>query len=328
MVTGTAEYHNFDLERKQIAQDLAELKDKSTKGTIDEPIRRFLDLINVQPDWISTSTCSGRLVSYLPGPSAETTSLPDDNNTPDPFLSSPASSQRVRPAVNGKGGGTWLFVSHSTLETSQLSDPIKTLFGGNYRLESLTPNPNSWRCDSSSLVVHFVYQPPVFHLLVRSVAIAVPILTTAIGAGFRNSGITIGHRGRVILAIRASTGGLDVPIAIKIKPTEVPASSTDQVAPGTLQLLVSLDYLSKLLLQGNQLMQQNEAKLQRLFDALSTSFHPSKSSDELWESAEDRRQRMRSEGLAARASQSNTTTTTTSASTPDDDDLSQLSLFG
>ncbi|POW04272.1 hypothetical protein PSHT_11299 [Puccinia striiformis] len=304
MVTGTAEYHNFDLERKQIAQDLAELKDKSTKGTIDEPIRRFLDLINVQPDWISTSTCSGRLVSYLPGPSAETTSLPDDNNTPDP-------SCHLQLPLN-----------------AQLSDPIKTLFGGNYRLESLTPNPNSWRCDSSSLVVHFVYQPPVFHLLVRSVAIAVPILTTAIGAGFRNSGITIGHRGRVILAIRASTGGLDVPIAIKIKPTEVPASSTDQVSPGTLQLLVSLDYLSKLLLQGNQLMQQNEAKLQRLFDALSNSFHPSKSSDELWESAEDRRQRMRSEGLAARASQSNTTTTTTSASTPDDDDLSQLSLFG
>ena len=41
-----AEYKNFDVEREQIAQNLAELKDKSTKGTIDEPIRPFLDLIN------------------------------------------------------------------------------------------------------------------------------------------------------------------------------------------------------------------------------------------------------------------------------------------
>ncbi|KAA1064046.1 hypothetical protein PGT21_000284 [Puccinia graminis f. sp. tritici] len=277
-----SEYKNFEVEREQIALNLAELKDKSTKGTIDEPIRPFLDLINAQPDWISTSTCSGRLVSYLPGASAEAgSSDPSDH------------SQRVRQAVNGK-------------------DP----FGDSYRIES-SPNPDSWTCDdSSSLVVHFVYQPPVFHLLAKSVTVAVPILTTVIGAGFRNSGITVGHRGRVILAIRASTGGLDVPIAIQ-KCSE----------KSTLQLLVPVDYLSKLLLQGNQLMHQNQAKLERLFEALSNSFNaPSLKSINQWESAEDRRQRMRLEGLAAReaslvSSQSNPTQTSAN------DEFPELSLI-
>ncbi|KAA1076402.1 hypothetical protein PGT21_006013 [Puccinia graminis f. sp. tritici] len=300
-----SEYKNFEVEREQIALNLAELKDKSTKGTIDEPIRPFLDLINAQPDWISTSTCSGRLVSYLPGASAEAgSSDPSDH------------SQRVRQAVNGKGGGTWLFVSHSTLETNQLANPIQTLFGDSYRIKS-SPNPDSWTCDdSSSLVVHFVYQPPVFHLLARSVTVAVPILTTVIGAGFRNSGITVGHRGRVILAIRASTGGLDVPIAIQ-KCSE----------KSTLQLLLPVDYLSKLLLQGNQLMHQNQAKLERLIEALSNSFNaPSLKSINQWESAEDRRQRMRLEGLAAReaslvSSQSNPTQTSAN------DEFPELSLI-
>ncbi|OAV92521.1 hypothetical protein PTTG_12060 [Puccinia triticina 1-1 BBBD Race 1] len=316
-----AEYKNFDVEREQIAQNLADLKDKSTKGTIDEPIRPFLDLINAQPDWISTSTCSGRLASYLPGVSAEATS--SDRSDP-----SQPSSQPVRSAVNGKGGGAWLFVSHSTLETDQLADPIGTLFGDIYRVES-SPNPDSWACDSSSVVVHFVYQPPVFHLLARSVAVAVPILTAAIGAGYRNSGITVGHRGRVILAIRASTGGLDVPIAIK-KPAPHPTDQAPEVK-STLQLLVSVDYLSKLLLEGHRLMKQNEAKLRRLLEALTTSFHPpSLKSVSQWESAEDRRERMRSEGLAAReaslASQS-TNPALASSLTSENEDIPELSLI-
>ncbi|PLW32717.1 hypothetical protein PCANC_19555 [Puccinia coronata f. sp. avenae] len=312
------EYRNFDVERAQIAQNLAELKDKSTKGTIDEPIRPFLDLINAQPDWISTSTCSGRLVSYLPGASA-----PDADSQQE-------LSEQSRPAVNGKGGGNWLFVSHSTLEESQLTAPIQTLFGASYDVQG-PANANVWNpSDPSSVVVHFVYQPPVFHLLARSVAVAVPLLTSAIGAGFRNSGITVGHRGRVILAIRASTGGLDVPIAIK--KTGQPSSSSSstgeaQHIKGMLELLVPPDYLTALLLQGNQLMQQNRAKLDRLFLALVTAFcgPASRPLPPQWESAEDRRRRMRAEGLAARDASS--TAHASPSEGPEEDDEIPLSLL-
>ncbi len=37
-------------------------KDKSTKGTIDEPIKPLLTLLNTQEDYYTTSSCSGRIV--------------------------------------------------------------------------------------------------------------------------------------------------------------------------------------------------------------------------------------------------------------------------
>lgn len=286
------EYKYFDTERRQIAQDLADLKDKSPKGAIDGPVLRFLELINAQPDWISTSTCSGRLVTYLPGMMTEPTQ--------DPSGPLPASSRRIRRTVNGKGGGIWLFVSHSALESNQLDSPIETLFGNECEIDQ-SVDQNIWPGHGYSPAVHLVYQPPVFHLLARSVTVAVPLLSAVIGAGFRNSGLTVGHRGRVILAIRPSTGGLDVPIAIKKSSELNLAESSTPIEK--LQLLVPLDYLTKLLHQGNKLMQQNEIKLQRLFEAISRCFQQSNPKPTThWESFEERRRRMKSESLAARDS--------------------------
>ncbi|MBW0522399.1 hypothetical protein O181_062114 [Austropuccinia psidii MF-1] len=281
-------YQNFDTERSRILRDLVELKDKSPKGSIDEPIRPFLTLINAQPDWVTTSTCSGRLVSYLPGTAA-------DQNNPDQYEGlAPASATRA--SVNGKGGGSWLFVSHSTLTAEQLGNPVKTLFG-NHQVVTSPSSFEFWRQNPTASVVHIVYQPPVLHLLAKSVAVAIPLLTAAIGAGFRNSGLTIGHRGRVILAIRASTGGLDVPIALlKSKPAGLCRPQS------MLELLVGIDYLHELLVEGNRLMAKNEEKLQRLFSSLKTTLEQSSSKfTSHWETAEERRKRMKAEGLAAQA---------------------------
>lgn len=263
------EYKSFEAARAHIAQELAELVDRSTKGSIDTLALPFLSLFNVHPDWITTSTCSGRLVSYLPGSG----------------LSIDGAEKPL--TVNGKGGGDWLFVSHSTLSSAQLASPISTLLGG--RAVEMTRSGGA-TTSGDARIVHLTYQAPVLHLMARSVTVAAPVLRAAIGAGFRNSGLTLGQRGRVILAVRSSTGGLDVPIA----------RLTVRDEREVFELLVEEDYLSELLRMGDELMSKNKTRLDRLLAAFESALKLSKPPLD-WEPADDRRRRMKAEGLAARS---------------------------
>ncbi|CAH7686180.1 methyltransferase TYW3-domain-containing protein [Phakopsora pachyrhizi] len=294
-----SDYQNFQLERQQIEKDLKDLRDKSPKGSIDESAKRFLVLVNSQPDWMTTSSCSGRLVTYLPGVSE----IFSTKETASTLLSSSTSHGPIptkQRSVNGKGSGNWLFVSHSTLTRDELDDPIKTLFG-NRQVELVESDHSYSKRDilGKSQVVHLIYQPPVFHLLARSVSISEPILRTVIAAGFRNSGLTISQKGRVILAIRAAAGGLDVPIAIKTNQI----NEIETVSNEKFQLLVGLEYLQSLILEGNRLMEQNEERLDRLFVGLQEAFCKIglSSINEMWEPAEDRKRRMKEQGLALQA---------------------------
>jgi len=124
-----------------------------------------------------------------------------------------------------------LFVMHCPLEASQqLANAVETLLDRSHtEVESRTPALEVWD-PSEQDVQDFVYQPPVLHLLARSVAVARLLLAAAIGARFRNSGLTVGQRGRVVLAIRFTTGGLDVPIAIKHPSEPHPPSSPPRLS--------------------------------------------------------------------------------------------------
>jgi len=48
----------FEAEKKAIL----ERRDRSKKGSIDEGIRSVVDLLNTHPDYVTTSSCSGRIV--------------------------------------------------------------------------------------------------------------------------------------------------------------------------------------------------------------------------------------------------------------------------
>lgn len=284
------DHKSFDVARARIAQELADMVDRSTKGSIDEPALPFLRLFNAHPDWITTSTCSGRLVTYLPGPTMVT------------------GNSKIS-SVNGKGGGDWLFVSHSTLSPSQLASPISTLFGGRD-----VDTTRRVQFEMSDRIIQMTYQPPVLHLMARSIDIAASVLRAAIGAGFRNSGITVGQGGRVILAIRSSTGGLDVPIARHAKETD------DE----KIELLVTEEYLSDLLVMGNRLMEKNESRLSRLLAAFEVALKQPEPTHE-WESPEERRRRMKAEGLALQSK--NNLVQTNEMTTEDDVILDGIQLL-
>nr|XP_005893524.1 PREDICTED: tRNA wybutosine-synthesizing protein 3 homolog isoform X2 [Bos mutus] len=73
--------------------------------------------------------------------------------------------------------------------------------------------------------------------------------SVAIDSGFRNSGITVGKRGKTMLAVR-STHGLEVPLSHQGK------------------LMVTEEYINFLLKIANQKMEENKKRIERFYHCL------------------------------------------------------------
>lgn len=79
----------------------SEYQDLSPKGSVDAGIRELISEINASPDYVTTSSCAGRIAVYLEG------------------------------AKGAKGGGQWLFTSHDPvdLDDSMTSGALYECFG-------------------------------------------------------------------------------------------------------------------------------------------------------------------------------------------------------
>ena len=56
----------FDQRKRKIVQDLAgNLNDLSPKGNVDEPVLPLVELLNTHPDYVTTSSCSGRISCHV-----------------------------------------------------------------------------------------------------------------------------------------------------------------------------------------------------------------------------------------------------------------------
>lgn len=59
---------SFDERKKKVLDALGDsAQDFSPKGGLDAPIEGFVNWINAQPDWCTTSSCSGRITLYRCG---------------------------------------------------------------------------------------------------------------------------------------------------------------------------------------------------------------------------------------------------------------------
>ncbi|XP_062612113.1 tRNA wybutosine-synthesizing protein 3 homolog [Saccostrea cucullata] len=90
------------------------------------------------------------------------------------------------------------------------------------------------------------FEPFVLHVQCRSLSNAQSMLSCAVASGFRNSGISIGNKGKIIVAVR-STHGLEVPL------------SQDG------ELLVTNKYIEKLIEIANTKIQENFLRIDRFY---------------------------------------------------------------
>ncbi|XP_036898203.1 tRNA wybutosine-synthesizing protein 3 homolog isoform X1 [Sturnira hondurensis] len=93
------------------------------------------------------------------------------------------------------------------------------------------------------------FEPLVLHIQCQQLQDAQILHSVAIDSGFRNSGITVGKRGKTMLAVR-STHGLEVPLSHKGK------------------LMVTEDYIDFLLKIANQKMEENKKRIERFYRCL------------------------------------------------------------
>ncbi|KAL3666577.1 hypothetical protein V7S43_008204 [Phytophthora oleae] len=161
--------------KRESLRKLQVMEDKSPKGCIDEPIADMIKTINAHPDYVTSSSCSGRIAVFC-GEAA---------------------------VGNGKEGGSdlitkggkWLIAEHGTITYDQLVTALRS------------PDSNS----STSNMIIFKHEPFIMHVVCRDLDAAKELLQWGIASGFRESGVVLGNR-KIMCAIRTTANGLEIPL--------------------------------------------------------------------------------------------------------------------
>jgi tRNA(Phe) wybutosine-synthesizing methylase Tyw3 len=153
----------------QLSVPASEYGDLSPKGSIDEGIRELIDEINLIEGCVTTSSCSGRISVFLEGKkhvgegvlcdqvrAGEDKGVVRGGQDEMPAFTEKGKIKETRAGVGGKGGGRWLYVSHSEVETNQheLAGGLAGLLG----MEVLQEDPPR---DAGRRFIHFKFEPMV-----------------------------------------------------------------------------------------------------------------------------------------------------------------------
>ncbi|XP_025873862.1 tRNA wybutosine-synthesizing protein 3 homolog isoform X1 [Vulpes vulpes] len=238
--------------------------DLSRKGSVDEGAAGLVQLLNGREQYFTTSSCAGRIVlldgtisflgiaGYLealgvPWPcpgrcrshlrvsvrsdSVQSMETQHARELAFRFRSFAAPTPQLSRGINGfevqKQNCCWLLVTHKPCVKDDVIVALKKANG--------------------DAILKF--EPLVLHVQCRQLQDAQILHSVAIDSGFRNSGITVGKRGKTMLAVR-STHGLEVPLSHKGK------------------LMVTEEYIDFLLKVANQKMEENKKRIERFYNCL------------------------------------------------------------
>eukprot|EP01138_Halocafeteria_seosinensis_P007657 gb/GECG01007825.1/.p1 GENE.gb/GECG01007825.1/~~gb/GECG01007825.1/.p1 ORF type:complete len:1688 (+),score=172.13 gb/GECG01007825.1/:1-5064(+) len=212
----TQEHEAFDACKTQILRDLQNLVDKSPKGALDAPIKGFLEWLNTLPDYVSTSSCSGRIsLFYIPQPST-TNGRPSDQScrnltdeeeegglaAADPNEKgsedcedhpSTSTAEYSGKQYSYKGSGQWLLAAHRTVSPDEVIELVQ-----------------GCSTDCSRLLLKV--EPFILHVQCRDIASAKRLLNIANQSGFRESGIVIGKK--FMVHVRSTANTMQVPLVL------------------------------------------------------------------------------------------------------------------
>ena len=235
---------SFDTSKRSVLSAL----DLSPKGGLDIACATLVRYINSRLDFCTLSSCSGRIAVFCEGggEGGGATEVSKENELlngtvieEDPF-NVPLESTIVL-ASSTKGSGRWLFVEHGPARLQLV-------------LESLT---SAWPKSNVSLLL----EPFILHVQCRTLASAQALMSISMSCGFRESGIGVGSRGKIVVAIRTTSGMIEVPLR----------HAGEWLVPNEDDSCLEKDYLSKLLQTVNEKFMNNEARREKFFDALMKS---------------------------------------------------------
>ena len=164
----------FDRQKAQITARAAPSQDKSPKGSIDAPIVDLVNALNAHADYVTTSSCSGRIVLYA----------------------SPGTGAAAGGLSTAKGTGRWLLSKHGKVTAAEVTGAL-----GPAVLETL----------EEGSVVSFKHEAFVLHTQCRTVEAAQALLRLAHASGFRESGVSVGAK-KIICAVRTTSNSLELPV--------------------------------------------------------------------------------------------------------------------
>ncbi|KAK4982404.1 hypothetical protein LTR50_007751 [Elasticomyces elasticus] len=283
----------FTKKKQSIVQQLkvpdAEYSDASPKGQVDSGIRDLIADINAIYGLVTTSSCAGRIAVFLEGRKKCTT----NGSNPPVELEERRTGLPIAGA-GGKGGGKWLYISHELFDMNSNinKDHLHGLFGMK-QVSSATVKMNT-----ETRYVHLKFEPMILHVSTSSLEHAQRVLTSALSAGFRESGaINI-----------ASTGNEPRTPMVAVRTTGLAFDSIVGYA-GTDEEIVSLvseHYLETLVSVANERFKVNQERTRRFRAALVAAYSapleskdvsPATSVSADWEPSVPRKQRKRDEGL-------------------------------
>ncbi|PPJ55774.1 hypothetical protein CBER1_01565 [Cercospora berteroae] len=266
----------FQEKKRKILQALSkpddEYTDSSPIGAVDPNIRQLVDQINETDGYVTTSSCAGRISVFLEGAAK----VKDDSGNDEGRTSSSA---------QGKGGGSWLFVSHDPVDVRTVQE-----YGALFELFSLPKEDKRSfpSADENVRFVHFKFEPMILHILTSSLAHAQHCHSAAMSAGFRESGIV------------GVTGPEPTPhVAIRTQGLALESIIAYQDSAGAIWPMVPELYLLTLLNLANQRFVANAERKERFARNLlqpKGKDHRKGNAGE-WEPANVRRERKRAEGL-------------------------------
>lgn len=254
----------FDQKKASILEEINSIQpDLSPKGTIDELCIPIMTLINYNNDMVTTSSCSGRISVFAEG---------TKNSNPE-----------VK--VGGKGeGGRWIFVSHDSQNVNGWLDSLMDKSEEQSILIDTDIVGDVSKFDGSTRYILYKYEPFILHVKCRNFETASKLYNTAMGCGFRESGIGSNN----IVAIRINIK-FDIPIGYLDE-------KTDQLI-----LFVSRQYIQFLDSITLTKFNDNARKMKQLYDKIDSDIIKNdgvaKKADTITETKEERRVRKMREGL-------------------------------
>lgn len=205
----------FDGHKAIVLAELAEMgsaeySDKSPKGSVDAAVVDLVKDINASRDFVTTSSCSGRVSLFYEG--EQSSSDKSDSEANADVQSQDLQISRQNDAVQlqiddaeeinarqqqapRKGQGRWLGVNHDRALSSQEV------------LEMLSSVEN---LGGTAVLKH---EPFVLHVQCRDEISAQALLRVAMESGMRESGISLGQK-KVMVGIRTLSNVLEVPLLV------------------------------------------------------------------------------------------------------------------